>query len=705
MLSIKKIKSLIRSYDNFGVSLNFNIRNNKQYQSLFGGLISLLMTALLLYIFITGLISLILRDKFQIDVQQLQSMNPDYQEMNITNFMFAIKLDNPFSLYFPNENKTAFKIVMNQMQLSAQANGSRTRIILNQTNFEQCTVDHFKQVNYEGFQEIKADIKSYLCLPQNFSFKLQGTFNSEYFLYPALKVSICYTEDCYTKEQIEYLAQNKSIMVSLSTLIQSSIYMRNSQDNQLLRYLNSDFYLQTTLKEESKADIFFKNNKIIADNSILSFYQEYERKDFWSFSLYNYREFRGYHDSPGVIFSVNFRISQDYEITQKNVDTLNSFLSYFGGMLKIISTFFGLLALQYNEIGLKLSLANYLYQFNIPKKKNGKYEFSYDKLLGIIQAQINRVTDLQQKLKNNTKTIVRTSMVMRIWNSQKFSNQTPTNLQMQQKEQTDTQIDPLQFKNYVEQLYDYKGNFLQRLVTTLNSTRHDLRLGMNFLIYEILWCTCCEKVEITKKMLEQSKMVIDRDLDIIHLLQKIQEIDKLKSIILEKDQIKVFNYTPKPIININPTYQYQAEENGKCIDLFQQINSQKKKCKIRRKTNSINKPKKLIKIYESYSKLKQHHKDKKNERIIQLLGPTIEMIFQKYYEIQNMAKVMQLNNFEGVPNDDPQREYQNDVVLPISSLNQTQRINAPHQELHALKFQQITPKTLVDKDYESFQMD
>lgn len=29
-------------------------------------------------------------------------MNPDYSEMNITNFMFALKLDNPFSIYYPN---------------------------------------------------------------------------------------------------------------------------------------------------------------------------------------------------------------------------------------------------------------------------------------------------------------------------------------------------------------------------------------------------------------------------------------------------------------------------------------------------------------------------------------------------------------------------------------------------------------------------
>ncbi|CAK73449.1 unnamed protein product (macronuclear) [Paramecium tetraurelia] len=703
---LRNIKRFIRSYDHFGVSLNFNIRNRKQYQSVWGGIMSIAMTIVLLYIFITGLISLLLRDKFQvvmlfiqIDVQQLQNMDPDQQEMNITNFMFAIKLDNPFSLYYPNENKTPFQIVMNQVQISTLADGSRNKTTLHQIFFEQCRDTHFKNLNQEGFQELKADLGSYLCLPLNFSLKLKGTFNSKFFLYPALKVSICYTKDCYTKEQIEYLAQNKSILVSLSTLIQSSIYMRNSKDNYLFRYLNSDFYLQTNLLEESKSDIFFKNNKIIAENSLLSLYKEEERKDFWSFQLYNYREFKGYHASPSTLFSLNFRISQDYEQHKKTAETIDSFLSYFGGILKIISTIFGLVALSYNEMGLKISLANHLYQFNIPKRKNGKFEFSYDKLLSVIQNQLNRVSDLQSKLKQHTKTLVRTSMVMRVWNSQKFQHNSISNQQSLQRDQIETpQIDQLQFSKYVEQLQDYKGNFLQRLITAFNSTRHDLRLGINFILYQLLWCSCCEEVEITKKMLRECKTVIDKDLDIIHLLQKIQEIDKLKSIILEKDQIKVFSYTPKPIINIDPTYQHQPPEEAKGIELFQQLNQQRQNKKIKKYNYSLNKPKRLMKIYDSYSRLKQQHNNKKNQRIIQLLGPTIEMIFLKYYEIQNMAKGMNIETTENFENGNPQVEFQVEAPLPENSQNNTHRVIQPKLDSQIIKFHQITPKNLLEKD-------
>lgn len=39
----------------------------------------------------------------QIYVQQKQNTNPEYNEMNISNFMFAIKIDDPFKTLYPND--------------------------------------------------------------------------------------------------------------------------------------------------------------------------------------------------------------------------------------------------------------------------------------------------------------------------------------------------------------------------------------------------------------------------------------------------------------------------------------------------------------------------------------------------------------------------------------------------------------------------
>jgi hypothetical protein len=41
-------------------------------------------------------------------------MDPDLKVMNKDNFMFAIKLDNPFKDRFPDVNKTPFSITLHQ---------------------------------------------------------------------------------------------------------------------------------------------------------------------------------------------------------------------------------------------------------------------------------------------------------------------------------------------------------------------------------------------------------------------------------------------------------------------------------------------------------------------------------------------------------------------------------------------------------------
>lgn len=44
--------------------------------------------------------------------------------------------------------------------------------------------------------------------------------------------------------------------------------------------------------------------------------------------------------------------------------------------------------------------------------------------------------------------------------------------------------------------------------------------------------------------------MILKDMDILVVMSKLQEIEKLKHILLNKTQRKVFNYLPKPVVCI-----------------------------------------------------------------------------------------------------------------------------------------------------------
>ena len=71
---------------------------------------------------------------------------------------------------------------------------------------------------------------------------------------------------------------------------------------------------------------------------------------------------------------------------------------------------------------MRISLANVLYEFNLPIKDQGRVKFSYDRLLNFIQLKINRVDELIGKLKNYAHQVVKLSNITRVWTS--FSSNT-----------------------------------------------------------------------------------------------------------------------------------------------------------------------------------------------------------------------------------------------------------------------------------------
>ena len=49
-------------------------------------------------------------------------------------------------------------------------------------------------------------------------------------------------------------------------------------------------------------------------------------------------------------------------------------------------------------------------------------------------------------------------------------------------------------------------------------------------------------------LLDRAIKMLKQDTDIVSVLEKLQDIDKLKKLILNTDQLFVFNYTPKPVV-------------------------------------------------------------------------------------------------------------------------------------------------------------
>lgn len=61
----------------------------------------------------------------------------------------------------------------------------------------------------------------------------------------------------------------------------------------------------------------------------------------------------------------------------------------------------------------------------------------------------------------------------------------------------------------------------------------------------------CMNLGIKKSYQQQIKYSMEKifnKLDVVNILNKMQEIDKLKYVLLNKEQLELFNYIPKPLI-------------------------------------------------------------------------------------------------------------------------------------------------------------
>jgi hypothetical protein len=59
---------------------------------------------------------------------------------------------------------------------------------------------------------------------------------------------------------------------------------------------------------------------------------------------------------------------------------------------------------------------------------------------------------------------------------------------------------------------------------------------------------CCSKKTDKEKLIEKAEEAFINELDVVHIVRKLQEIENLKLLMLEKDQMVLFNYITKPVI-------------------------------------------------------------------------------------------------------------------------------------------------------------
>lgn len=90
------------------------------------------------------------------------------------------------------------------------------------------------------------------------------------------------------------------------------------------------------------------------------------------------------------------------------------------------------------------------------------------------------------------------------------------------------------------------------------------KLNMNFIEYLVLYFKQMIKVRLSEKeqLFLKGIKVYNEELDIVHILKKVQEIEKMKLVLFNEDQRILFNMIDKPMIYLDENGQFLSQETG-----------------------------------------------------------------------------------------------------------------------------------------------
>ncbi|KAM3131036.1 hypothetical protein pb186bvf_016848 [Paramecium bursaria] len=470
----------------------------------------------------------------------------DPAEMNLswTDFMFAVRIeqddfiDNPY-----------YNITVEQRKYIRFENGSQIQKPKRHFNLVPCTLGHFQPIFQKYGLDVSEDynrnnISDYLCPSLSDPFPtLQGAWNMQNF--QILKIGVYSCQDsstskfswnpkCKTDQEIrEFLQEYADFRFQMITV--NYIFNPSQSSNDIQPFLDVELFFSFVPDSMFvQADIFWRKKTVITDRGILmvpdlstSVLPSRDSGDFrQQFSINQLTQ--GYYAAfyPQLSF---------YQYTiNKSFFRLDQLLSYLGGFLQIVIVAVGLIVKQYNHLHMIVAMANDLFDFSDQTDNN--VQKSMQKSL-----KSPTFSQYKVKLKNNKNELnpIATKLNSPIYNYDKVSDGPNSQYIQQQLQLNKSESIKVKSSKYFTKFKDYLY-------------RHNF-IGITF---KYLISFVIEKesfLDNKSLMLMKATSQIQKELDIGFILKQLYEIEKLKQVLFEKDQMDLFNYSQKPIIVVNST--------------------------------------------------------------------------------------------------------------------------------------------------------
>ncbi|KAL4446647.1 hypothetical protein ABPG74_005585 [Tetrahymena malaccensis] len=199
----------------------------------------------------------------------------------------------------------------------------------------------------------------------------------------------------------------------------------------------------------------------------------------------------------------------------------------------------------------------------------------------------------------------------------------------------------------------------------LNEKQEEKSMVLNIIDYVKYFFACFKDTSKVKQMKYTNKKVKKR-LDIIYILEKLIEIDKLKVLLLNPDQINLFDYMPKEFV------QFNSMENKDIYDKDNKFATWSLLCAEKTALD------KYSNACIAYHHIQQNsNKTKIDKKLIQMLDPQVKRYFNKM-----IIQPEELNQYR--------------TLLADYSLSQEEKISEANQNINQLYLHQQNDLQNID---------
>ena len=549
--------------DLFKVNANFQVRKPQNKSTFTGRLFTFAIIAVTLYLFVESDMMKKRNPNIIIQSGAFKTRPPLYfNEKNFTLVVGLVDFSNNFhvddSLFF-----IEFYIYsQNQTNMATGGETTQLPLVLCTENELANAPSEFKQMNLS---------KAY-CLPKG-SYSIKGWWDEPELQYFGVNIGKCFNSSknnnsCQSQEKIDQFLMYKFVDV----FYQNNLYDAASNNNGVVsKMLSYDKLLDPKLSK--MLDLSLQKVVVSTDVGFISSQIEHfetltfgtEANDVWT-----YDQQSGLNNT--YIFQFMIFPYNQYMSIERNYQSLSQCLAQIGGIINVLMMICAAivnLELRYNKIKY---FAEGLYIFDDQKKNNEeeripqelaegevikKYEFAkftsspYLRKITLDNEKVNVI--LESPIKADTKM------------GENLESPLSKNIKIEessQKEKTPNIENSPTSKNPTARLR-LSQNWKKKISMFLSSGKTakndeidkfiDLKyrkqhFPLKFSSYLKFILRCTGKPSDEEKLFISGENQILEDLDIIDVLKKLQEIEKLKKILLDENQLYLFEMLTKPII-------------------------------------------------------------------------------------------------------------------------------------------------------------